>query len=820
MEKLEEKMKGSDAENALAKMFVGKTKTYISCINISFESSRIEEYWDIQLTVRGKKNLDESFKDYIAYEILEGENKYFAEGHGLQEAKKGVIFESFPPVLHVHLKRFDYDFMRDAITKVNDLYEFPEEFDAAPYLSEDADKSEPYDYVLHGVLVHSGDFNAGHYYAFIKPDAGGKWFKFDDDRVTPATIKEVLDDNFGGEIPNAQYLGPLRNPYTRTMSMKRSMSAYMLVYIRKTRMHDILPKDDYAAPDHLQTRLDEEKALRDQKRKEKEEQHLYMLAKVITNEQFKAHQGFDLASWELSDMPSSAKQYRILKTSTLESFVKLMASETGQPPEKIRMWVMVNRQNKTLRPDHPLSNLEMTMEEAGGKYGIRGQDFRLWCEVATGPEAAKANWLESYTYSSDVQSLLFLKHFDAEAQTLRGATHVYMKKNDKVSELNQAIINEMGWPSNTVVKIWEEIKPSMIEPMKPKQTFAQAEIQDGDIICFQRQLPEKEAIAKVPVGGYQDAKEFYDFLLNRIVMRFLPKRGLVEGGTFDLELNRRLNYDQFAAKIGEHLGVPPTHLRFTTVASNTGLPTRSVVKRGNNVLSLAQMLQSSYMQSVRPDALYYEVLDMSLSELETKKMVKITWLSDGITKEETIEVLAPKNGTLQDVIELLQKKINIPDEDVERVHIWESHNHKYYKDLGIDYSVASIQEYVTLYGDLETEESFVTDAASGDAAIRCFHFSKEPSKTHGAPFRFVVKKGEIFKETKVRLQKRTGLKGKNFEKIKFAVVRRTSYSKPVYLNDEDILSDVLADPDDILGLDHADKPRTGFFGKEQSIFIR
>lgn len=32
----------------------------------------------------------------------------------------------------------------------------------------------------------------------------------------------------------------------------------------------------------------------------------------------------------------------------------------------------------------------------------------------------------------------------------------------------------------------------MIEPMKPKQTFNQAEIQDGDIICFQRAYTDKE----------------------------------------------------------------------------------------------------------------------------------------------------------------------------------------------------------------------------------------------------------------------------------------------------------------------------------------
>jgi ubiquitin carboxyl-terminal hydrolase 7 len=42
---------------------------------------------------------------------------------------------------------------------------------------------------------------------------------------------------------------------------------------------------------------------------------------------------------------------------------------------------------------------------------------------------------------------------------------------------------------------------------------------------------------------------------------------------------------------------------------------------------------------------------------------------------------------------------------------------------------------------------------------------------------------EKFSDTKKRLEKRTGIKGKNFEKIKFAVVKRSSYSKPTYLTD-------------------------------------
>lgn len=68
------------------------------------------------------KNLSESFKDYIAVETLEGENKYMAEGYGLQDAKKGVIFETFPDVLHLQLKRFEYDIQKDAMVKVRILH--------------------------------------------------------------------------------------------------------------------------------------------------------------------------------------------------------------------------------------------------------------------------------------------------------------------------------------------------------------------------------------------------------------------------------------------------------------------------------------------------------------------------------------------------------------------------------------------------------------------------------------------------------------------------------------------------------------------------
>lgn len=59
-----------------------------------------------------------SFDKYCEVEELVGDNKYRTDSHGLQDAVKGLKFESLPPVLQLHLRRFDYDYQRDTMLKV------------------------------------------------------------------------------------------------------------------------------------------------------------------------------------------------------------------------------------------------------------------------------------------------------------------------------------------------------------------------------------------------------------------------------------------------------------------------------------------------------------------------------------------------------------------------------------------------------------------------------------------------------------------------------------------------------------------------------
>ena len=48
---LENKMKGTVVEGTIAQLFEGKMKSYVKCIDVDYESSRVEPFMDIQVCV-------------------------------------------------------------------------------------------------------------------------------------------------------------------------------------------------------------------------------------------------------------------------------------------------------------------------------------------------------------------------------------------------------------------------------------------------------------------------------------------------------------------------------------------------------------------------------------------------------------------------------------------------------------------------------------------------------------------------------------------------------------------------------------------------
>ncbi|KAF6255465.1 hypothetical protein COO60DRAFT_1641474 [Scenedesmus sp. NREL 46B-D3] len=339
-EKLEEKMKGH-------------TLNFIECVGVDYKSSRRESFMDLQLDVKGCPNIYDSFDRYTQVEMMDGENQYKAEGYGLQDARKGVLFDQLPPVLQLQLKRFEYDFARDTMVKINDRYEFFDELDLdredGKYLSPQADRSVRNLYKLHSVLVHSGGVHGGHYYAYIRPD-GKTWLKFDDTAVTIEDGGKALEEQFGGEdepggspIGRVQVRGgedagegPVQEgdqqqqqqqasaplaPKQRLKFTKFS-NAYMLVYVRLSdwqRYMSTVTKDGIAP--YLLERLEAEQREKERRQKEKQEAHLYCHVRIATDadiaQQVGSSQWFDLVDYD--QLPPS-RTFRVRKLTRFSDF--------------------------------------------------------------------------------------------------------------------------------------------------------------------------------------------------------------------------------------------------------------------------------------------------------------------------------------------------------------------------------------------------------------------------------------------------------------------------------------------------------------------
>ncbi|KAJ2794368.1 ubiquitin-specific protease ubp15, partial [Coemansia guatemalensis] len=585
---LETKMKGTEADGAVARLFEGKMKSYIRCVDVDYESSRVENYYDISLNVKGCATLRDSFANYCEVETLDGENKYQAEGFGLQDARKGVIFESFPPVLQLQLKRFEYDFMRDAMVKINDRHEFPPTIDLQEFLSDDADRSMSWKYALHGVLVHSGDLHSGHYFGLLRPTTEDKWFRFDDDRVVPVTRNEVFEEYYGGEFP----LPPGQPGMRQRPSSKRYTNAYMLVYIREALRDRVLNAGDAPIPEHLLKRIQDERDEDVRRQQEKEALASSLMVQVAGGTQFARHRGFDLSYFDqrqAADNPLFAE--RMPRTMTLREFIAIYAERTGQKPDSFRLWSMVGRVNKTVRCEQLLPAGDLTLAQVLESRSLRFSELRLFCE-SFADNAPDPDGLASRPLTE--VSLVHVKFYDPARTLIGGVGNIYIHGEQRVADIVPTLRTMVGLPADTPVLLFEEVKPTLIEELDPSVTFQKAEIQSGDIICVQRAIGPEDSYALPLVPDY------FDDVQNRVSVCFVrrPSRGDEdytpdpnnERGLF-LTASTKTPYDRIAQWLADQIGMrDPLKLRFFTV-SPTGQPRQPVRRMATT--TLADMLPSA-----------------------------------------------------------------------------------------------------------------------------------------------------------------------------------------------------------------------------------
>ncbi|KAI5578143.1 hypothetical protein POPTR_008G012600v4 [Populus trichocarpa] len=804
-EKLEDKMKGTVVEGTIQQLFEGHHMNYIECINVDYKSTRKESFYDLQLDVKGCRDVYASFDKYVEVERLEGDNKYHAEQHGLQDARKGVLFIDFPPVLQLQLKRFEYDFMRDTMVKINDRYEFPLQLDLdrenGKYLSPEADRSVRNLYTLHSVLVHSGGVHGGHYYAYIRPTLSDQWFKFDDERVTKEDIKRALEEQYGGEEEL-----PQTNPGFNNSPFKftKYSNAYMLVYIRESDKEKIICNvDEKDIAEHLRIRLKKEQEEKEQKRKEKAEAHLYTIIKVARSEDLLEQIGKDVY-FDLVDH-DKVRSFRIQKQITFNLFKEEVAKEFGIPVQLQRFWLWAKRQNHTYRPNRPLTPQEEAqsvgqLREVSNK--ANNAELKLFLEAEIGQDLRPVPPPEKT--KDDI--LLFFKLYDPSKEELRYVGRLFVKGSGKPLEILTKLNEIAGFAPDQEIELYEEIKfePNvMCEHIDKRLTFRSSQLEDGDIVCYQKPPP----MGSDEQCRYPDVPSFLEYMHNRQVVRFRSLEKSKED-EFCLELSKLHTYDDVAERVAHHLGLDdPSKIRLTSHNCYSQQPKPQPIKfRG--VDHLSDMLVHYNQTS---DILYYEVLDIPLPELQGLKTLKVAF--HHATKDEVVihTIRLPKQSTVGDVINDLKAKVELSHPSAE-LRLLEVFYHKIYKIFPHNEKIENINDqYWTLRAEEVPEEE--KNLAPHDRLIHVYHFMKDTTQNQvqvqnfGEPFFLVIHEGETLTEVKMRIQKKLQVPDEEFSKWKFAFL---SLGRPEYLQDSDIVSsrfqrrDVYGAWEQYLGLEHSD----------------
>lgn len=103
----------------------------------------------------------------------------------VKNVEKQIQFWSLPKILVIDIKRFNMNLRKNHV-----LIDIPiKDFDLSKYVI--GYNKEEYKYDLYGVCNHFGNVGGGHYTAYVK-NANGKWFNFNDTRVSEIDENNII----------------------------------------------------------------------------------------------------------------------------------------------------------------------------------------------------------------------------------------------------------------------------------------------------------------------------------------------------------------------------------------------------------------------------------------------------------------------------------------------------------------------------------------------------------------------------------------------------------------------------------------------------
>lgn len=546
--------------------------------------------------------------------------RYHAGHHGLQAAEKGTLFISLPPVLFLHLLRFQFDASSNQVQKNDSFFEFYEHIDLTDFVREDETAS--WKYTLFAVLSHSGGGSHGHYVAFINPSLKGIWLKFDDDTISLVHRCDAIDANFGYNREN--------NEWNKSMQF----NAYMLVYVR-----DVMVKDIFETID--QTYITEE--LKTAVQFDSDDRHY--------NHSKGRHYTTDiyvfLSTWLESDFtfqftqeerPHLLPKFSLNRDSTIIDIKhQLRSSFNLSDLNQLRIWPIVHMTCSISFPTYVDESEKLidALSKARNKYSSYAT---VWVEMAS-----PSSELLPFNPQEDV--LVFYYYYSAERCRQLYVNHGYHHKNSSVATLIPILNTSMEWPNVTDLNLYSVMRDMKIEEMdgsKYVSDYMQRE-HDTYLLHVVFEPAEHDQSFKFPSVAL-----FYHDLQFRVTLSIVNDDQPRPEDMPDVSLN--LTFPEFLDRLARRLNYDKNKIQiFHSKAKCRDEPIPSTTTETLSVLLYGRYEKYQF---------FYKLHSIDVIDVETKHILPFFWLPLDLKKQQKFMLYLDDNESIDNILTEAKKLVN------------------------------------------------------------------------------------------------------------------------------------------------------------------
>lgn len=365
------------------------------CGNESEASSKIEDFYELELNVKGLKSLDESLDDYLSIEELQGDNQYYCDACATRvDATRSIKLRSLPAVLNFQLKRCVFLPNTTTKKKITSVFSFPGELNMARRLSDCSELDYIYD--LAAVLIHKGSaVNSGHYTAHIKDENSGEWWEFDDEHVS-----NLGRQPFGSTVSTPAAKGGQNGPVDCPSSTKQ----VDLVVEGNHVDTNVLQSSDSNGVNHVQTFSSSDAYML-----------MYVCRSKVDGAKIAAQSGEDKMEIDgsvISQEIDSPLPYHLLKDVDMLNSIFLDSCEQYKLKKEFELSCIMKRRHevRSILSEAPVLSLEKPY------FWISTEWLRQWADSVT-PLTIDNTSIQCFHGKVPVSKINYMKRLSAEAWT-------------------------------------------------------------------------------------------------------------------------------------------------------------------------------------------------------------------------------------------------------------------------------------------------------------------------------------------------------------------------------------------------------------------